>query len=183
MNSERKEGGAGEGPSNYSGEARPVAASRTILSQIMLPEDANADNHVHGGAIMKLADSAAGVAAMRHCRGRVVTARIDGMDFVAPVHVGNVVTVKASVNHTGHTSLEVGVRVEAENPRTGDIWHVASAYIVFVSLDDEERPRPVPPLLAETADDRRRMAAAIARRQQRLDLLHRLYPERYSSRA
>ena len=78
-------------------ESRPVSASRTNLSQIMLPEDANPDANVHGGTIMKLADSAAGVAAARHCRSRVVTARIDGMDFVAPVHVGNVVTVMASV--------------------------------------------------------------------------------------
>ncbi len=158
---------------------RPVSASRTTLSQIMLPEDANPDTHVHGGAIMKLADSAAGVAASRHCRSRVVTARLDGMDLVAPVYVGNVVTVLASVNHAGRTSMEVGVRVIAENPRTGEVRHVASAYFVFVSLDDAGHTKPVPPLIPETDEDRRRMAAAVARREGRLALLHRLYPERY----
>ncbi|HWE62180.1 MAG TPA: acyl-CoA thioesterase, partial [Chloroflexota bacterium] len=115
--------------------ARPVSASRSVLSQIMLPEDANPDGHVHGGTIMKIADTAAAVAAVRHCRSRVVTARIDGMDFVAPVFVGNLISVKASVNLAGHTSMEVGVRVEAENPRTAAVWHVASAYFVYVSLD------------------------------------------------
>ena len=138
-------------------EPRPVSASRTILSQIMIPEDANPDANVHGGTIMKLADSAAGVAASRHCRSRVVTARLDGMDLLAPVYVGNVVTIMASVNHTGRTSLEVGVRVTAENPRTGEVRHVASAYFVYVSLDDQGHPMPVPPVVPETDEDRRRM--------------------------
>jgi acyl-CoA hydrolase len=159
-------------------EARPVSESRTTLSQIMLPEDANPDANVHGGTIMKIADSAGGVAATRHCRSRVVTVRLDGMDFVAPVYVGNVVTVLASVNFAGRTSMEVGVRVTAENPRTGEVRHVASAYFVYVSLDDEGRPQPVPPLIPETDDDLRRMAAAAVRREQRLQLLQRLYPER-----
>lgn len=160
-------------------EPRPVSASRTTLSQIMLPEDANPDANVHGGTIMKLADSAAGVAASRHCRSRVVTARLDGMDLLAPVYVGNVVTIMASVNHTGRTSLEVGVRVMAENPRTGEVRHVASAYFVYVSLDDQGHPMSVPPVIPETDEDRRRMAAAIARRDQRKALLRHLYPERY----
>jgi acyl-CoA hydrolase len=160
-------------------ESRLVSASRTTLSQIMMPEDANPDAHVHGGTIMKLADTAAGVAATRHCRSRVVTARIDGMDLVAPVFVGNLVTVMASVNHTGRTSMEVGVRVMAEHPRTGEVRHVASAYFVFVSLDEHGHPRPVPSVTPETDEDRRRMAAAVIRREQRLALLRRLYPERY----
>lgn len=157
---------------------RPVSASRTVLSQIMLPEDANPDGHVHGGTIMKIADTAAGVAAIRHCRSRVVTARIDGMDFVAPVYVGSLITLKASVNLAGRTSLEVGVRVDAENPRSGDVWHVGSAYFVYVSLDEHGRPQPVPPLEPETDDDRRRLAAAHARREKRLALLRHLYPDR-----
>jgi acyl-CoA hydrolase len=157
-------------------EPRPIAASRTTLSQIMLPEDANPDNHVHGGTIMKLADSAAGVAAIRHCRSRVVTARLDGMDLVAPVYVGNVVTVLASVNFAGNTSLEVGAKIMAENPRTGEVRHVASAHFVYVSLDEQGRPQPVPPLLAETDEDRRRMGAAAARRERRLQLQHRPNP-------
>lgn len=160
-------------------ESRPVSASRTNLSQIMMPEDANPDNHVHGGSIMKLADTAAAVAATRHCRGRVVTARLDGLDLVAPVFVGNLVTVQASVNHAGRTSMEVGVRVIAEHPRTGEIRHVASAYFVFVCLDEHGRPRPVPPLVPETDEDRRRMEAAVIRREQRLALHRRLYPHQY----
>lgn len=164
-------------------DALPVSASRTVLSQIMLPEDANPDGHVHGGSIMKIADTAGAVAAIRHCRSRVVTARIDGMDFVAPVFVGNLITLKASVNLAGRTSMEVGVRIEAENPRAGHVWHVASAYFVYVSLDDQERPRAIPALLPETDEDRRRMAAARARREQRLALLHRLYPERFGEQA
>ncbi len=159
-------------------EGRPVSASRTILSQIMLPGDANPDAHVHGGTIMKIADSAAGVAATRHCRSRVVTARLDGLDIVAPVFVGNLVTVKASVNYAGRTSMEVGVRIEAENARTGEVRHVASAYFVLVSLDAEGKPRQVPPLLPETDEDRRRMADAQVRREQRLALRQRLNPDR-----
>jgi acyl-CoA hydrolase len=140
----------------------------------MLPEDANPDSHVHGGTIMKIADSAAGVAATRHCRSRVVTARLDGMDLVAPVYVGNLVTVLASVNLAGRTSMEVGARVTAENARTGEVRHVASAYFVYVSLDENGKPQPVPPLVPETDEDRRRMAAATMRREQRLQLIARV---------
>lgn len=147
--------------------ARRVSESQTIFSQMMLPGDANPLGHVHGGTIAKLVDSAAGVAAMRHCRAyatSVVTARIDAMNFVQPVNIGEVVTLRASVNDVGHTSMEVGVRVEAENARTGEIKHVASAYLVFVALDDAGRPTPVPPLIVETEDEQRRQRAAVARR-------------------
>ena len=133
----------------------------------MLPPDANPWGNVHGGTIMKLADSAAGVVATRHCRSRVVTARIDEMSFLEPVFIGNVVTVKASVNDTGRTSLEVGVRVESEDLRTGRTWHVGSAYLVFVSLDDEGHPKPVPQLIAETPDEERRQREARDRRARR----------------
>ena len=158
-------------------QPRPVSASRTMLSQIMLPEDANPDTHVHGGTIMKIADSAAGVAATRHCRSRVVTARLDGMDLVAPVYVGNLVTVLASVNLVGRTSMEVGVRVTAENARTGEVRHVASAFFVYVSLDQQGKPQAVPALVPETDEDRKRMAAAGIRREQRLQLIARLNRE------
>jgi acyl-CoA hydrolase len=180
MTNERHTGSEGGIDPAPSSTARPVSASRTELSQIMLPEDANPDGHVHGGTIMKIADTAGAVAAVRHCRSRVVTARIDGMNFVAPVFVGNLITLKASVNLAGRTSMEAGVRIEAENPRTGETWHVASAYFVYVSLDEQERPQLVPPLIAETDEDRRRMAAARVRRDQRLALVRRLNPERFS---
>jgi len=140
-----------------------VSASRTTLSQVMLPEDANADANVHGGTIMKFADTAAAVAAIRHARTRVVTARVDGMNFLAPVHVGNLVHGLASVNMARRTSMEVGVRIEAEDARTGEIRHVASAFFVYVALDDDGRPTQVPGLIAETDEDRRRLADAARR--------------------
>ncbi|HEX5415232.1 MAG TPA: glycerophosphodiester phosphodiesterase family protein, partial [Chloroflexota bacterium] len=146
---------------------RRVAESRVVMSQQMLPSDANPYGNVHGGAIMKLVDTAAGVAAMRYVRGRAVTARIDSMSFLEPVNVGDLVTLKASVNHAGRTSLEVGVRVEAENLVTGEVRHVSSAYLVFVALDEGGRPRLVPPLVAETEEEQRRLAEALQRRAHR----------------
>jgi len=138
-----------------------------VMSQLMLPPDANPWGNVHGGTIMKLVDSAAGVVATRHCRSRVVTARIDEMSFLEPVFIGNVVTLKASVNDTGRTSLEVGVRAEAEDLLSGRTWHVGSAYLVFVSLDDEGHPEAVPPLVAETPEEQRRQREARERRARR----------------
>jgi uncharacterized protein (TIGR00369 family) len=148
-------------------EARTVAASRTILSQVMLPGDANPVGTVHGGTIAKLVDSTGAVAAMRHCRAyaaSIVTVRIDAMNFVQPIHFGEVVTLRASVNDVGRTSLEVGVRVEAENVRMADVKHVASAYLVYVALDDAGNPTAVPPLLVATDEERQRQHAARARR-------------------
>jgi acyl-CoA hydrolase len=148
-------------------EGKRVAESSVIMSQLMLPADANPWGNVHGGSIMKLVDSAAGVVAIRHCRTRVVTARMDEMSFLEPVFIGNLVTLKASVNDTGRTSLEVGVRVEAEDLRTGRTWHVGSAYLVYVSLDDRGRPAAAPPLIPETDEEVRRQRDARARRDRR----------------
>ena len=144
-----------------------MSESCITMSQLMLPEDANPWGNVHGGSIMKLVDSAAGVVATRHCRTRVVTARMDQMSFLRPVFIGNVVTLKAAVNDTGHTSLEVGVRVEAENLTSGETWHVGSAYLIFVSLDEHGNPASVPPILPETADEVRRQQEARDRRVRR----------------
>ena len=138
------------------------------MSRTMLPSDANPYGNVHGGEVMKLIDAVAGAAATRHSRARVVTARIDELSFLAPVYVGHLVTAKASVNHVGKTSMEVGVRVEAEDMLTGNVVHVASAYLVFVATDEHGKPVPLPPITAETDDERRRMAAAEARRSLRL---------------
>src|SRR3954451_1219350 len=143
------------------------AESAVIMSQFMLPSDANPSGNVHGGSILKLVDSAAGVVAMRHCRTRVVTARLDEMSFLRPVFIGNLVTLKAAVNDTGRTSLEVGVRVEAENLTSGETWHVGSAYLVFVALDAAGRPSPVPPLLVEAPEEVRRQGEARQRRGRR----------------
>ncbi len=147
--------------------ARPVSASQTVMARSMLPSDANPWGNVHGGEIMKLIDSCAGAAAQRHARSRVVTARIDELSFVAPVVVGDLVTARASVNDVGRTSMEVGVRVDAENTLTGKVVHVASAYLVFVAIDDDGRPVLIPPLIAETDEDRRRTAQARSRRELR----------------
>lgn len=137
------------------------------MARSMLPSDANPWGNVHGGEIMKLIDEAAGAAAQRHARSRVVTARIDELSFLAPVYVGDLVTARASVNEVGRTSMEIGVRVEAENTLTGKIVHVSSAYLVFVAIDEQGRPKELPPLAPETTDDRRRMAGAKLRRQLR----------------
>jgi acyl-CoA hydrolase len=134
----------------------------------MLPEHANAYGNVHGGLIMKTVDETAGIAAMRHAQRPAVTVSMDEMSFVSPVHVGELLCCKASVNWVGKTSLEVGVHVHAENPITGEITHTNSAYLVFVAIDDHGSPCAVPPLLLETDDDRRRFADAEARQQQRL---------------
>jgi uncharacterized protein (TIGR00369 family) len=137
------------------------------MSMQMNPADANPTGNVHGGTIMKLVDTAAGISAMRHCRTRVVTATVDSMSFLHPVFVGDVVTLYASVNDVGTTSLEVGVRVEAEDLRSGEVKHTSSAYLVFVALDDSNRPGPVPPLIVESDDERRRQAHAKIRREAR----------------
>ena len=148
-------------------KARRVRDSQTTMCQQMEPGDANPSGDVHGGTIMKMVDTAAGVTATRHCRGRVVTATLDSMSFLHPVHVGDLVTVRASVNDVGSTSMEVGVRVESEQVRTGECHHTSSAYLVFVALDEERRPTAVPPLIVETDVERTRQAHARIRRESR----------------
>ena len=154
-----------------SADAKPVSASRLVLAQEMTPQDANPAGNVHGGNIMKLADSAAGVVAIRHSGRNCVTAAVDHFEFHAPVYVGNLVTLYASLNYVGRTSMEVGVRVEAEDPRTGKKTHTNSSYILMVALDDDGRPVEVPRLILETAEDRRRnkkaRQRAIARRERK----------------
>jgi len=113
---------------------------------------------------------AAGAVAVRHARSNVVTATIDRLDFHAPVYVGNLLFLKASMNYVGRTSMEIGVRVEAEDLRTGEVRHTASAYLTFVALDDEGKPSRVPPLVLETDEDRRRWEGGESRRAERVRL-------------
>ena len=148
--------------------AKPLSASRTILTHFLLPEDANPAGNIHGGVIMKHIDSAAGVAAFRHARCNVVTASIDRLDFISPAYVGHLLMLKACVNLTGRTSMEVGVRAETENLLSGKIRHVASAFLTFVALDEDGHPSPVPPLLLKTEKQKRRNRMAQARRMARL---------------
>jgi acyl-CoA hydrolase len=130
--------------------------------------DANSAGFVHGGTVMKLCDEAAGIAAIKHSRRRVVTAAIDRMTFIHPVHMGELLYCKASVNAVWRTSMEVGVRVEAENPGTGEVRHTSTAYLTMVALDEGGRPMAVPPLAPESPAEERRMREAELRRRNRL---------------
>ena len=144
------------------------ADSCVLISRVMLPEDANPAGIVHGGVIMKEIDNAAGVAAVRHTRKICVTASIDRLDFHKPAFIGNLLSVRASVNMTGRTSMEIGVRVETEDLLSGQKTHLASAYLTFVALGEDHRPTEVPPLTPETVEEKRRHKEALARRRLRL---------------
>jgi len=135
----------------------------------MLPEDANNLGNVFGGVIMALVDKTAAVAAIRHARSTCVTASIDRVDFREPIHLGDLVILKASVNYVGRTSMEVGVRVEAEDLIAGLRRHTNSCYLTFVAVDDKGCPRQVPELIIETDSERRRYNAAKDRRRRRLE--------------
>lgn len=152
-----------------SGAGRPVSDSRVEMTEIVMPNDANPLGNVMGGRVMHWVDVCAAVCAGRHARTPVVTASVDQIDFKRPVKIGGVLVLFASINYAGRTSMEIGVKVWCEDRATGARSHVASAYLTFVSLDpDTGRPRPVPPLILETEDDRRRHAQADARRRARL---------------
>jgi acyl-CoA hydrolase len=150
-------------------EPRVVSESSSVLVQWMGPADANAAGFVHGGTVMKLCDEAAATAAIRHARARVVTAAVDRMTFLAPVHVGELLTLRASVNAVWRTSMEVGVRVHAEHPRSGEVRHTNSAYITMVAVDADGHPlAEVPPLRCESPEETRREREAQVRRANRL---------------
>ncbi len=147
---------------------RSPEASRVTLASVMEVMDANNLGNVHGGVIMRAVDTTAGTCATRHCGGPAVTAYMDEMAFLEPVRIGDILTTKASVNWTGRTSLEVGVRVEALRYGETEQSHVGSAYLVFVALDDDGRTRRVRPVDPMTEDDRRRHHEAEIRRENRL---------------
>ena len=149
--------------------SRPVRESQHETSQLMMPTDANILGHVFGGSVLSMMDKAAAVVAIRHARSACVTVSIDRVDFKEPIHVGELVVMKASVNYAGRTSMEVGVRVEAENMVSGVRRHTNSAYLTFVAIDADGRPVEVPEVVPETMDERRRHAAAQARRRRRLE--------------
>ena len=144
-------------------------ASRCVMTQIVMPTHTNgAAGVMFGGVMMQWIDVCAGVAAMRHAAGAVLTASIDRLDFLSPVQVGEIVVLQAQVNYVSRTSMEVGCRVETEDMRTGSRRNTTKAYLTFVSVDEVGAPRQLPPLVLETADDRRRYAQAQARRADRL---------------
>jgi len=146
---------------------KPVRESEVTMARQMMPADANPWGAVHGGVVMKMVDEAAGSAAIRHARCQVATVAIDHMSFLHQVSVGDMITLRASVNDVGRTSMEVGVRVETENMLSGERHHTSSAYVVMVALDDRGRPVEVAPVIAESPEEKRRMAAAKIRRSQR----------------
>lgn len=158
----------GKGIDVMSDEPRHPSDSRVVLSQAMSITDANLAGNVHGGVIMKLVDTAAGLAAIKHAHGRVVTVSMDEMSFLEPVFLTDVVTLYAQVNDVGRTSMEVGARVEAENTVTGERRHVSSAYLVFVALDAGGKPRSVQRLEPQTDEERSRMEDAKIRRRHRI---------------
>jgi uncharacterized protein (TIGR00369 family) len=146
-------------------QGKTVNESSVIMTQIMTPQDVNLAGNVHGGVIMRLVDTAGGLVAVRHTRANVVTASIDRLDFHHPVFAGDLVTLRASLNLVGRTSMEVGVNVQAENPKTGEVNHTASAYLTYVALDESRKPMEVPPLILETEEQRRRNREAQVRRE------------------
>jgi uncharacterized protein (TIGR00369 family) len=149
-------------------QPKPVSASRISLAQLSQPENANNLGNVHGGWIMKLVDEAGALACMRHAQRPVVTVAIDSMVFRKPVRIGDLVLITAEVTYAGHTSLEAEVRVQTENPITGERAETNTAYVVYVALGDDGHPVPVPPLLAETDAEQRKLEEGRQRQARRL---------------
>ena len=145
-----------------------MSASKIGIAQLMQPEHANNLGNVHGGWIMKLVDEAGALACMRHAQRRVVTVSIDQMVFRQPIRIGDLVILNAEVTFAGRTSMEAEVQVTAENPVTGERTHTNTAYLVYVALDRNGNPAPVPPLFAETDEEKQRMQGARARQKYRL---------------
>jgi acyl-CoA hydrolase len=146
---------------------RPVRESKSEMAEIVLPNDANPLNALLGGRLMHWIDLAGAMAAHRHCRQYVVTASIDHMDFLVPVHVGDLVILRSSVNRAFHTSMEVGVKVWVENYRADENRHVSSAYLTFVAVDAAGVRVAVPPVIPETEEEKRRYEDAGRRRELR----------------
>jgi acyl-CoA hydrolase len=149
-------------------ESRPVSTSQVIMTELVLPSHTNALGTIFGGVIMSWIDIAGAIAAQRHSQKEVVTASMDEIHFLAPVYKGWVVNLKASVNYVSKTSMEIGVRIESENPKTGEVFHTASAYSTFVSLGSNGKPTPAPALILENDEQRRRFQQGEIRRAERL---------------
>lgn len=149
-------------------DAKPARLSQSTISEVMMPHMANHVGNVHGGVLLGMIDRVGAVAAIRHARRVCVTVSVDQVDFREPIHLGELVTMQAMVNYVHRTSIEVGVRVEAENLVTGVRRHTNSCYLTYVAIDDAGRPVEVPPVLPETDEERRRFQAAERRRAQRI---------------
>jgi acyl-CoA hydrolase len=147
---------------------RPVSASRTEMTELVLPQDANLLGNILGGRVMHLIDIAGAIAAHRHCHRQVVTASVDHLDFLNPVRVGDLIVLEAQVNRAFRTSVEVGVKVFSEDSIAGARKHTTQALLTFVALDDAGKPAPVPALVVKTAEEKRRYREAGERREERI---------------
>jgi len=145
-------------------EPKSTKESEVVMTHLVLPQDANPAGNLHGGVILKHIDTAGGVVAKKHSRTNIVTVSIDRMAFKQPAYMGELLTFKACLNHVGRSSMEIGVRVEAENLTTGEIRHTNSAYLTYVALDENSKPTEVPPLLLDTDTAKRRHKEALLRR-------------------
>jgi acyl-CoA hydrolase len=155
-------------------QAKPVRESASEYSELALPNDANGLGHVLGGKVMHLVDLAGAMAAMRHARRPVVTASVDHMNFLYPVRIGQLIILRSAVNRVFHTSMEVGVSVVVEDLVAGVRQHTSSAYLTFVALDEQGKPMPIPPVIPETEEEKRRYQEAGERREYRLALRNRI---------
>ena len=149
-------------------KGKKVSDSQIHMMELVQPNDANNLGNMLGGKVMHLIDIAAAMSGLRHCRKPVVTASVDSLDFRHPIKVGNMIILRASVNFTHKTSMEIGVRVESENPLTGERFHTSSAYLTFVALDENGKPAEIPGVIPETDMEKRRYEAAIKRRELRM---------------
>ncbi len=155
-------------------DPKPVSTSAAEFTHLVLPSDTNALGSIFGGRIMEWTDIAAAVVASRHCRKVAVTASMDALHFISPIRLGDIVILKAAVNFTHRTSMEIGVRIEAENPLSGERRHTASAYLTFVALDESGCPTEVPPVSPETSEEKRRFEEGQRRRSERMEWKSRL---------
>jgi acyl-CoA hydrolase len=149
---------------------KKVSESQVIMTELVLPEHTNALGTIFGGTVMSWIDIAAAIAAQRHARCVCVTASLDALHFKAPIRLGYIVHIKASVNYVGTTSMEIGVRIDSEDPKTGEMKHTSTAYLTFVALDEFGNPKTVPALISETVDEKRRHREALKRREARMKL-------------
>ncbi len=149
-------------------QPRSIADSAFTLSQFMQPEHSNSQGRVHGGVVLKLCDECGGIVAARHARRPVVTVTVDSVTFHQPIELGRLLMVHGRINYVGTTSIEVELRVEAENLLTGEVLHTNSAYFVYVALDEDRRPTPVPPLALTTEAEHQRFEAGRARQAARI---------------
>jgi len=154
-------------------QGKPVRESQSEYSELALPNDANGLGNVLGGKVMNIIEIAGALAAIRHARCPVVTASIDHMNFLHPVHIGQLMILRSAVNRVFHTSMEVGVKVWVEDLFKGDLQHTSSAYLTFVAIDAQGKRMPIAPVIPETEEEKRRFAEAHARREYRLEIRRR----------